>query len=132
MHKSIMARLEPEIKPEQEFQQSEHPPQLCLDLAPSSQAMAEASPFLQITSVPLVERVVATGHRYQLLIQPHGVRACGGQFTAEEAHQIALATRGWDWRLDEHSRPKCLGRLEQLLDRICKKSAAITIKGGEE
>jgi hypothetical protein len=110
--------------------QAGHPTQqLCLDLAPSPREIQEASPFLQISSVPLRERIVLTEHRYQLMIQPLGIRATSGQYTADEAYEIAKATKGWDWELDEHNRPRCLPRLEQLLDRICKKSA---VKGGEE
>jgi hypothetical protein len=74
------------------------------------------------------KRINPKEDRYILLILPAGIRACGGQFTAEEAHQIAKATKGWDWRLDERDRPRCLRRLEQLLDQVCKKSA---VKGGE-
>ena len=111
-HKNFCSTTVPQV--EQSLQQ------LCLDLAPSPQAKLEASPFLQIASVPLRERIVSTEHRYQLLIQPHSIRACGGQFTAEEAHEIAKATKGWDWRLDERDRPNCLPRLEQLLNQILR------------
>jgi hypothetical protein len=90
--------------------------------------MAETAPFLQIASVPVAERVVLTEHRYVLLIQPLGIRACGGQYSAEEAHQIAKATKGWDWSLDKNGRLRCLTRLEGLLDSICKRSSQ---KGGE-
>lgn len=77
-----------------------------------------ATPYLQIASAPLAERVNQEQNRYILLIQPQGIRACGGQYTADEVHAIAKLTKGWDWELDENSRPHCLGRLEALLDAI--------------
>jgi hypothetical protein len=80
----------------------------------------KTTPYLQITSVPISERIIPSENRYILLIQPHGVRATGGQFKADEAYEIAKATRGWDWSLDRNGRPRCLSRLEELLDRICK------------
>jgi hypothetical protein len=82
----------------------------------------ESAPYLQIESVPLEQRVDPSQHRYWLILQPHGVRAAGGQFTSDEAHEIAKATRGWDWSLDECQRPKCLPRLEALLNQICKRN----------
>jgi hypothetical protein len=84
---------------------------------------AEASPYLQIKSVPVDERVDPKEIRYALGIYPHAVRACGGQFTGDEAHQIAKATKGWDWQLDENNHPYCLSQLEALLDSIIKRSA---------
>jgi hypothetical protein len=111
--------------------QGKRPQQLCLNLnlVPSPQAIPEASPYLQIAAIPIAERINPKENRYILLILPQRVRATAGQYDADEAFEIARLTRGWDWELDEHSRPKCLGRLEQLLDQICKKSAT---KGGEE
>ena len=85
-------------------------------------------PFLQIASVPLQERVNPKEHRYCLIIQPIGVRACGGQFTSDEAYRIGKATKRWDWSLDAFNRPRCLPDLEALIDDICKQSAA---NGGE-
>jgi hypothetical protein len=105
-----------------------YPPQLYLNLASSQQAKSEVSPYLQIASAPLAERINPKENRYILLILPANVRATAGQYTSNEAFEIARLTKGWDWRLDERDRPKCLPRLEQLLDQICKKSTA---KGGE-
>lgn len=83
----------------------------------------EGIPYLQIQSVPLTERVDPTRHSYVLVVQPVGVRACGGQYSASEAHEIAKLTKGWDWTLDPDDKPRCLPRLEALLDRICKRSS---------
>lgn len=88
----------------------------------------EQKPFLQIESVPRQERVNPKEHRYCLIIQPIGVRACGGQFTSDEAYRIGKATKRWDWSLDAFNRPRCLPDLEALIDDICKQSAA---NGGE-
>jgi len=87
----------------------------------------DVSPYLQIKSIPVDERVDPKEIRYALGIYPHAVRACGGQFTGDEAHQIAKATKGWDWVLDENNRPYCLPQLEALIDSIIKRSA-----GGEK
>lgn len=62
------------------------------------------------------------------MILPHGIRAAGGQYRAEEAHAIANAVKGWDWSLDENQRPFCLPALEALLDSISKQSP---LKGGD-
>ncbi len=86
------------------------------------------APYLQIQSVPVNERVSRKEPRYVLVILPHGIRACGGQFTAEEAHAITQKTKGWDWSLDANNRPRCLPALEHLLDRICHASSQC---GGE-
>ena len=86
------------------------------------------SPYLQIASVPIKERIDPKEVRYVLIILPHNIRAAAGQYTAQEAHAIANATKGWDWSLDENQRPFCLPALEALLDSICKHSA---FKGGE-
>lgn len=77
-----------------------------------------ATPYLQIASAPLAERVNQKENRYILLIQPQGIRACGGQYTADEVYVIAQSTKGWDWSLNENNRPYCLPRLEALLDAI--------------
>lgn len=90
--------------------------------------ISESAPYLQIQSVPVSQRIDPEQNSYILVIQPAGVRAAGGQYTADEAHEIAKATRGWDWSLDKNDRPKCLPALERLLDQICKRSA----KGGEK
>jgi hypothetical protein len=82
----------------------------------------EHPPYLQIQGVPIPERVDPARLSYILVIQPIGVRACGGQYSAEEAHEIARLTKSWDWRPDSDGRPRCLGRLEVLLDGICKRS----------
>jgi hypothetical protein len=81
-----------------------------------------ASPYLQIAAAPIAERINPKENRYVLLIQPLGLRATAGQFSAEEAHQIAKATKGWDWSLDKNGRLRCLTRLEAVLDVICKRS----------
>lgn len=83
----------------------------------------EDTPFLQIQSVPITQRVDPERHSYVLVVQPIGVRACGGQYSASEAHEIAKLTKGWDWTLDPDDKPRCLPRLEALLDRICKRSS---------
>lgn len=93
-----------------------------------SQQKPETTPYLQIASIPVDERVNPFEHRYCLVILPYGVRACGGQFTADEAHQIAQAMKQWDWSLDEAGRLRCLPALEGLVDSICKRSSQ---KGGE-
>jgi len=87
----------------------------------------KVTPYLEIQSIEIPERVDPERDSYILVIQPVGVRAAGGQYTADEAHEIARAMQGWDWRPDWDGDPKCLPRLEALLDRICKKSA----RGGE-
>jgi hypothetical protein len=87
---------------------------------------AEASPHLQIKSVAACERIDPKEIRYALWIYPHAVRACGGQYSADEAHKICKAVKGWDWVLDENNRPYCLPQLEALIDSIIKRSA-----GGE-
>lgn len=94
----------------------------------SPQAKEEVSAYLQIASLPIKERIDPKELRYVLLILPHGIRACGGQFSAEEAHAIAQKTKGWSWNLDADGRLQYLAQLEALLDRICKRSAR---KGGE-
>lgn len=83
----------------------------------------EGTPYLQIQGVPITQRVDPERISYVLVVQPVGVRACGGQFTADEAYEIAKLTKGWDWRLDPDDKPRCLGRLEALLERICKRSS---------
>ncbi len=93
-------------------------------------SISESTPYLQIQSVPISQRVDPERNSYILVIQPVGVRAAGGQYTADEAHEIADATHGWDWRLDENRRPKCFPRLEALLNVICKRSAKAD-EGGE-
>ena len=90
---------------------------------PQQKPAAEASPYLQIKSVPVKERVNPKEIRYELWVYPHIVRVCGGQFTGQEAHQIAKATKGWDWALDENNRPYYLPQLEALIDSIIKRSA---------
>jgi len=104
---------------------SRQPKQLNLWESPQKPA-AEASPYLQIKSVPVRERVNPKEIRYTLWIYPHAVRACGGQFTGHEAHQIAKATKGWNWLLDENNRLYCLPQLEALINSIIKRSV-----GGE-
>ncbi len=86
----------------------------------------EAAPYLQIASVPIRERISPREPRYILVILPQKIRAIAGQFTGHEAHQIAKATKGWDWQLDENNRLYCLPQLEALIDSIIKQSA-----GGE-
>jgi len=86
-------------------------------------SITDPPPYLQIQSVPISKRVDPERNSYVLVIQPADVPAAGGQYSAEEVHEIAKATRGWDWSLDEDRRPKCLGRLIALLDSICKRSA---------
>jgi hypothetical protein len=86
------------------------------------------SPHLQIASVPVNERIDPKEVRYVLIILPHGIRACGGQFTGDEAYEIARLVKGWDWTLDPNGRPYCLAQLEALLNRICKRSS---VEGGE-
>jgi hypothetical protein len=90
--------------------------------------LGDAAPYLQIQSVPVGERVDPRQPTYKLVILPYSTRAAGGQFTADEAHEIAKATKEWDWRLDGDQRPKCQPRLEALLDSIIKRSAE---QGGE-
>ncbi len=90
---------------------------------PPQQAKADASSYLQIQSVPITERIDPRETRYILVILPQNFRASGGQFTAEEAHEIAKATKGWDWQLDENNRLYCLQRLEALIDSIIKRSS---------
>jgi hypothetical protein len=86
--------------------------------------LPDQKPFLQIASVPLQERVNPREHRYCLVIQPLGVRACGGQFTAEEAHEISKSTRGWDCSNSQVA-------LERLADGICKRSSVKKTGGGQ-
>jgi hypothetical protein len=88
----------------------------------------KASPYLQIASVRAEERINQRENRYILLIQPQGIRACGGQFTADEAHQITKAIKAWDWTLDGNNRPYCLPALESLLDSITQRSS----QGGKQ
>lgn len=87
---------------------------------------AEASPYLQIKSVPVEERVNPKEIRYALWIYPHAVRACGGQYSADEVHRICQAVKSWDWELDENNHPYCLPQLEELINSIIKRSV-----GGE-
>jgi hypothetical protein len=107
-------------------EEGKFPQQLSLPLASPQKPAAKESPYLQIKSVPVDERVDPKEIRYALWIYPYLVRACGGQFTGHEAHQIAKATKGWDWQLDENNRLYCLPQLEALIDSIIKRSA-----GGE-
>jgi|GEM_PF-3387667 hypothetical protein len=90
--------------------------------SPQSPA-AEALSYLQIKSVPVSERIDPKEIRYELRIYPDAVRACGGQYSADEAHKICQAVKGWHWGLDENNRPYCLPRLEALIDNIIKRSA---------
>ncbi len=94
-----------------------------LSLPVESIQKPRVSPQLQIASVPLVERINSKENRYILLVQPQGIRACDGQFTADEAYQIAKLTKRWDWSLDGNNRLYCLAALEQLLDSIIKQSS---------
>lgn len=84
----------------------------------------DPSPYLQIQSVPIAERINPREPHYTLMISPQGVRACAGQFSAQEAHTIAKLTRGWNWVFDENGRLRCLPALEALLDDICNRSTA--------
>jgi len=77
---------------------------------------------LQITSIPIAERTDPKQNRYILVIQPQGVRAAAGQYTAAEAFEIARLTKKWDWTLDANNRPQCLLALEALLTSIVKRS----------
>jgi len=92
-------------------------------LSLSTQEKKEAKSFLQVTSVPITERLNPKENRFILLIQPQGVRATGGQYTAQEAHQIAKFTKSWDWSLNDTGKPGCLPALEVLLDQLCKSEA---------
>lgn len=92
-----------------------------------SQAKEEVSPYLEIASVPVNERINPHENRYILVILPLGCRAAAGQYTAKEAHVIANAVKGWNWWLGADDRLRCLARLEALLDSICKRSFG---KGG--
>lgn len=92
-----------------------------------SLSISDPPPYLQIQSVPVAERVDPERNSYILVLQPVGIRAAAGQYAPAEADEIARATRGWDWSLDENQRPVSLPALERLLDGICKRSA----KGGE-
>ena len=85
--------------------------------------MGDTAPYLQIESTPLKERIDPSRHTYILIILPQGVRAAGGEYSAEEAYEIAQATKGWDWSLNSEGRPVCLGRLEALLDNIIRRLA---------
>lgn len=83
----------------------------------------DASPYLQIKSVSVEERVNPKEICYALWIYPHAVRACGGQYSADEAHKICQAVKGWDWVLDEkNNHPYCLPQLEELINSITKQS----------
>ncbi len=105
--------------------QAKQPQQLCL-WEPSI-AKDEVTPFLQIKSVPIAERIDPRENRYILLIQPHGLRAAGVQLTSDEAYQVGQQTKRWDWSFNADGRLRCESRLEALLDRICKHS----FQGGE-
>jgi hypothetical protein len=83
----------------------------------------EAKPTLQIEAVPVKTRVDPKETRYILKIKPIGVRACGGQYNANEIFQIEKATTLWDWTLDAANRLYCLHKLESLVNEICKQSA---------
>ena len=84
----------------------------------------EQKPFLQSESVPLQDRVNPKEIRYALWIYPQGIRACGGQFTAEEAHEISKSTRGWDCSNSQVA-------LERLATGICKRSSVKKAGGGQ-
>jgi hypothetical protein len=99
-----------------------------LSLFSDSPGIEPKSPYLQIASVPIAERIDPKQNRYVLLILPQRVRAAGAQLTADEAHEVALTTKGWDWSLDKNGRLRCLARLEALLDSICQRSFK---EGGE-
>jgi hypothetical protein len=79
-------------------------------------------PLPRNPEVPIPERVDPERDSYILLILPVGIRTAGGQYSADEAHEIAKTTRGWDWRLDENQRPRCLPRLEALLTALQESS----------
>lgn len=87
-------------------------------------SISEGTPYLQIVSVPIEQRVHPKRNSYILVVQPFGVRAAAGQYSAEEASEIARVTKGWDFSLDEDGKPKCLPRLVALLERICNKGGA--------
>jgi hypothetical protein len=98
-----------------------------LSLFSDSPGIEPKSQYLQIASAPLAERIDPKENRYILLILPERVRATAGQYSANEAFEIARLTKGWNWSLDENGRLRCLARLEELLDAICKRS----FEGGE-
>ncbi|HEY9607654.1 MAG TPA: hypothetical protein V6C85_39075 [Allocoleopsis sp.] len=86
------------------------------------------SPSIEIASISLEEQIDPSEPRYCLIIQPQGLRACGGQFTAKEVGEIEKAgIKSWDWSLSPAGRPNCLPKLEALLERICDRSE----EGGE-
>ena len=98
------------------------PPQINKSVRRSPQQQ-EQKFFLQIKSVPVKERVNLKENRYILVIQPIGIRACSGQFTADEVYNLSQAIKGWDWSLDAANRPYCLPELESLIDEICLQSS---------
>lgn len=135
MNTQIIAYSNPELKPEERSRKSgkaRSAQQLNLFPLTNKRQKSHQSPYLQIASVPIDERIDPKEVRYILIVLPHGIRACGGQFTGDEAYEIARLVKGWDWTLDPNGRPYCLGQLEALLDRICKRSSARLERVGGE
>jgi hypothetical protein len=60
--------------------------------------------------------------RYCKLVHYESGLNIPGQFTYDEAKEILLTTRYWDWELDRNRIPRCVERLLPLLENICARS----------
>ncbi|MEN9567115.1 MAG: hypothetical protein RLZZ69_2311 [Cyanobacteriota bacterium] len=81
---------------------------------------------LQIKAISYDSRVKP--NNYCKLVHYESGLNIPGQFTYDEAKEILLTTRYWDWELDRDRIPRCVERLLPLLENICDRFKPI---GGE-
>lgn len=77
---------------------------------------------LQISYIPHEQRL--TPDKFCKLIHHSSGLTIEGQFSYEQAKEILVVSRDWDWRLDKDKIPRCSAKLRSLL----KSSVA---EGGE-
>lgn len=81
---------------------------------------------LQIEAISYENRV--NPNRYCKLVHLRSGLNIPGQFSYDEAKEILLTTRYWDWELDKDRIPRCVERLRSLLENICAQGSK---SGGE-
>ena len=74
---------------------------------------------LQIGYIPDNQRV--TPDKFCKLVHLRSGLNIPGQFTYDEAKEILLTTRYWDFSLDRDRIPRCVERLRSLLENICSR-----------
>lgn len=94
------------------------PTQQQLQLFASQPTESDDAPYpLQIGYIPDNQRI--TPDKFCKLIHYESGLNIPGQFTYDEAKEILLTSRYWDFSLDRDRIPKCVSRLRSLLENIC-------------